>query len=170
MPVKASWIFLTWDSGTGGRADSSDPRPASDCCPCDGWGSTAWSGSAGPGPEPPELCPALSSQSPSVLAPHPGARPAAPRHSLVLPKHKMPRAEFIFKKTLSRFFCRLTASRSPTHCSAFFLTDTAGSLQRSDTVAKVSRLMGITSCLRSATSVCRGTAQDVWAHREPQGT
>ncbi|TNN48772.1 hypothetical protein EYF80_041011 [Liparis tanakae] len=49
---------------------------------------------------------------------------------------------------------RLTASSSPTHCRAFFFTDTAGSLQRSDSVARFSQLRGITLCFRRPTRVC----------------
>lgn len=46
---------------------------------------------------------------------------------------------------------RLTTSNSPTHCKAFFFTDTAGSLQRSDSIAKFSQHTGITSCFRRPT-------------------
>lgn len=54
---------------------------------------------------------------------------------------------------------RRTVSSSPTHWRAFFFTDTAGSLQRSDSVAKFSMLMGITSCLRRLTRACVGMAE-----------
>lgn len=60
----------------------------------------------------------------------------------------------LFWRMSSLFPSRLTASSSATQWSAFFFTDTDGSLQRSDSVAKVSQLMGMTSCFRSPTSVC----------------
>lgn len=46
------------------------------------------------------------------------------------------------------FWVSLTLSSSPTHCKAFFLTDTAGSLVRSDRVSRFSQVGGITPCFR----------------------
>lgn len=65
----------------------------------------------------------------------------------------------------------LTLSRSPTHCRAFFFTDTDGSLQRSDKVWRVSQLMGITSCFRRPSRACAGRAhKSAWEHADIQPT
>lgn len=47
---------------------------------------------------------------------------------------------------------RLTASSSPRHCRAFFFTEMAGSLQRCDSIARLSEVSGITPCFRRPTS------------------
>lgn len=47
---------------------------------------------------------------------------------------------------------RRTASSSPRHCRAFFFTEMAGSLQRCDSVARLSEVTGITPCFRRPTN------------------
>lgn len=52
-------------------------------------------------------------------------------------------------------YCGLTFSISPTHCNAFFFTDTAGSRQRSESRERFVQLMGITPCFRRPTRAWR---------------
>jgi len=155
-------LVPTWGSSTRCRAGPAGPRSASDCHPVGGWPSTVWPGWAAPGPEPPGPCPAPSSLGPPRLAPLPAATPSAPRCTLVWSSGQ---SKYVYCKMCNRFsyllivsnvksMLILTASSSPTHCRAFFFTDTAGSLQRSDSVARFSQLRGITLCFRRPTRVC----------------
>lgn len=85
---------LTWGSGFHDRVGRAGPRSASDWHLGSSWLSTAWPGWAAPGPESPGLCPALSSQNPPQLVPHPAAMPFAPQCTLVWPSDQSKKCFF----------------------------------------------------------------------------